>query len=99
PLRRGEEGDRIDAGASRRARGGADPLKSAHLKSARRWLVTGRVQGVGFRAFVERSGQNIGVTGWVRNLDDGRVEAYAVGTPAQLDELAARLHQGPPLSE
>ena len=61
--------------------------------------MTGRVQGVGFRAFVERSGQNIGVTGWVRNLDDGRVEAYAVGTPAQLDELAARLHQGPPLSE
>jgi acylphosphatase len=69
------------------------------LKSARRWLVTGRVQGVGFRAFVERTARDIGLSGWVRNLDDGRVEAYAVGTPAQLDELAARLHQGPPLSE
>jgi acylphosphatase len=69
------------------------------LKSARRWLVTGRVQGVGFRAFVERTAREIGVTGWVRNLDDGRVEAYAVGAPEQLDELAARLHQGPRLSE
>jgi acylphosphatase len=35
------------------------------------------------------------VTGWVRNLDDGRVEAYGVGTPEQLDQLTARLHQGP----
>ncbi|HEU5020387.1 MAG TPA: acylphosphatase [Bryobacteraceae bacterium] len=61
--------------------------------------MTGRVQGVGFRAFVERTAREIGVTGWVRNLDDGRVEAYAVGAPEQLDELAARLHQGPRLSE
>jgi len=57
------------------------------------------VQGVGFRAFVESTARNIGLTGWVRNLDDGRVEAYAVGTTAQLDELAARLYQGPPLSD
>ena len=57
------------------------------------------MQGVGFRAFVESTARNIGLTGWVRNLDDGRVEAYAVGTTAQLDELAARLHQGPPLSD
>jgi acylphosphatase len=48
--------------------------------------------------FVERHAREIGVTGWVRNLDDGRVEAYAIGTPAQLDQLAARLHQGPALS-
>jgi acylphosphatase len=57
------------------------------------------VQGVGFRAFVERSARDIGLTGWVRNLDDGRVEAYAIGTHRQLDELAALLHQGPRLSE
>lgn len=67
-------------------------------QSARRWLVSGRVQGVGFRWFVEEQARAIGVTGWVRNLDDGRVEAYAVGTPGQLDQLAARLHQGPPHS-
>jgi acylphosphatase len=48
---------------------------------------------------VERTARDIGVTGWVRNLDDGRVEAYAVGTGAQLDELAGRLHQGPTLSD
>jgi acylphosphatase len=48
---------------------------------------------------VERTAREIGVTGWVRNLDDGRVEAYAVGAPAQLDKLAASLHQGPRLSE
>jgi acylphosphatase len=53
------------------------------------------VQGVGFRNFVEYEARAIGVTGWVRNLDDGRVEAYAMGTPEQLDTFAARLHQGP----
>ncbi len=68
-------------------------------QSARRWLVSGRVQGVGFRSFVEQEAQAIGVTGWVRNLDDGRVEAYAVGSPDQLNLLAARLSQGPPHSE
>lgn len=57
------------------------------------------MQGVGFRAFVERGARDIGVTGWVRNLDDGRVEAYAVGTHEQLDDLAALLYQGPQLSE
>jgi acylphosphatase len=61
-------------------------------------LIHGRVQGVGFRWFVIEHAQSIGVSGWVRNLDDGRVEAYAVGTPEQLDRLAARLHQGPPQS-
>jgi acylphosphatase len=60
--------------------------------------VTGTVQGVGFRWFVAEEAQALGLTGWVRNLDDGRVEAYAIGTPAQLDSLAARLHMGPPLS-
>ena len=71
-------------------------LRAVKRQSARRWLVSGRVQGVGFRSFVEEHAQTIGVAGWVRNLDDGRVEAYAVGTPEQLDRLAARLHLGPP---
>jgi acylphosphatase len=67
-------------------------------KSARRWFVSGRVQGVGFRGFVEEQARAIGLTGWVRNLDDGRVEVYAAGNPEQLDRLAARLHRGPPQS-
>ena len=62
---------------------------------ARRWFVHGRVQGVGFRWFVQKHATDIGLCGWVRNEDDGRVHVYAVGTPAQLQMLAARLHQGP----
>jgi acylphosphatase len=62
---------------------------------ARRYLVRGRVQGVGFRDFVQRRAAALGVTGYVRNLDDGRVEAVACGTPAQLAEFAGYLHQGP----
>lgn len=68
-------------------------------KQARRWFVTGRVQGVGFRYFVEKQASRLGVSGWVRNLDDGRVEIYAVGTPDRLSDLAAALHAGPPMSD
>lgn len=62
---------------------------------ARRWFVRGRVQGVGFRYFVEKHATSLGLRGWVRNEDDGRVHVYAVGTAAQLQMLAGRLHQGP----
>jgi acylphosphatase len=61
----------------------------------RRYLVTGRVQGVGFRWFVEREAQLIGVTGWVRNRDDGAVEVLACGSRQQLDDLHDRLQLGP----
>jgi acylphosphatase len=62
---------------------------------ARRYLVRGSVQGVGYRYFVENSASQIGVRGWVRNLDDGQVEVYAVGTAEQLADLASALHRGP----
>ena len=62
---------------------------------ARRYLVRGRVQGVGYRAFAQRVATEMGLRGWVRNLDDGRVEVYATGTTAQLSALAGRLHKGP----
>ena len=62
---------------------------------ARRFLISGRVQGVGYRYFAERSAHETGVTGWARNLDDGRVEVHANGTAAQLDDFEALLRQGP----
>jgi acylphosphatase len=62
---------------------------------ARRFLISGRVQGVGYRYFAERSARETGVTGWARNLDDGRVEVHANGTAAQLDDFEALLRQGP----
>jgi acylphosphatase len=57
------------------------------------------VQGVGFRYFVERSAQALGLRGWVRNVDDGSVEVYAVGSLAQLSELAGLLWKGPRWAE
>jgi acylphosphatase len=62
---------------------------------AKRFLISGRVQGVGFRYFAERAAREVGVSGWVRNLDDGRVEVHANGSAEQLSELEARLRMGP----
>src|SRR5215472_11204776 len=62
---------------------------------ARTFVVRGRVQGVGFRWFVEREAHMLGVAGWVRNNHDGSVEVLALGTRDQLSGLRSRLHQGP----
>ncbi len=62
------------------------------------FLVSGRVQGVGFRYFTEREARRIGLQGWVRNLPDGRVETAAHGTPEQMEEFLRALQKGPPLS-
>ena len=62
---------------------------------ARRWFVRGRVQGVGFRYFAQRAAVEQGLTGYAKNLDDGRVEVYAVGPVAKLEKLGAALHIGP----
>jgi len=61
----------------------------------RRYVVTGRVQGVGFRWYVEREAAQLDLKGWVRNRDDGSVEVMATGTPEQLRSLRARLQEGP----
>jgi acylphosphatase len=58
-------------------------------------LVSGRVQGVGFRWFTEREALKRGILGYVRNLPDGRVEVRAQSDSAALAELMARLRQGP----
>jgi len=62
---------------------------------ARSYLISGRVQGVGFRYFAERTARTIGVSGFVKNLSDGRVEAHAEGSLEQLSEFESRLREGP----
>jgi len=56
------------------------------------------VQGVGYRFFAQHAAENLSVSGFVRNLADGRVEVFAMGTPEQLADLRALLEQGPRLS-
>ena len=68
------------------------PEKAIH---ARRFLVRGRVQGVGFRWFVEREAHILGIAGWVRNNADSSVEVLAMGTRDQLTGLRSRLRGGP----
>jgi len=72
-------------------------MSSAEKSSqqARRFLVHGRVQGVGFRWFVEREAAILQIAGWVRNNHDGTVEVLAQGTRDQLAGLHARLREGP----
>jgi acylphosphatase len=62
---------------------------------AHRYIVRGRVQGVGFRWFVEREAHILGISGWVRNNSDGSVEVLAQGTRDQLLGFRSRLRQGP----
>jgi acylphosphatase len=68
---------------------------SEKTTEARRFLVRGRVQGVGFRWFVEREAHILGIAGWVRNNPDGSVEVLAMGSLEQLQELRSRLRIGP----
>jgi len=58
------------------------------------YLVKGRVQGVGFRWFVQREASEIGLKGWVRNTDEGHVEVVAAGEQEGLAELKQALHKG-----
>jgi acylphosphatase len=71
----------------------------AKPRTARRWFLHGRVQGVGFRYFAQRAALELGLTGYVRNLDDGGVEAYASGPQEQLSRFAALLRRGPRMAE
>ena len=62
-------------------------------------FVSGRVQGVGYRAFTRDTAKKIGLNGFVRNLPDGRVEVYAEGEEEKLKELLEKLYQGPFLAK
>jgi acylphosphatase len=64
-------------------------------RTARRFVISGNVQGVGYRAFARHAARDIGATGWARNLANGDVEVHANGTHPQLDDLESRLRQGP----
>jgi acylphosphatase len=67
-------------------------------KQAKRFYISGRVQGVGFRYFAQNSAEQLGIAGYVKNLSDGRVEVYAIGGTAQLQALARELRRGPRLA-
>lgn len=60
-----------------------------------RFFVSGRVQGVGYRYGAQQAARRLGVTGWVRNLSDGRVEVYACADAQALGALETWLRQGP----
>lgn len=66
---------------------------------AKRFYVSGRVQGVGYRFFAERTAETLGVGGYARNLYDGRVEVYAIGSTVQLDALRSALQRGPRMAD
>lgn len=65
---------------------------------AARFFVSGRVQGVGFRAATRQRACELGLNGYVSNLADGRVEAFAQGEPADIEAFARWLRHGPPLA-
>jgi len=65
------------------------------MRVARRYIVSGRVQGVGFRWFAETTASREGVHGWVTNLPDGRVEASAEGDAEAIERFERALRHGP----
>jgi acylphosphatase len=64
--------------------------------ASKRFVVSGRVQGVGFRYFVVREAESLGLSGWVRNLPTGEVEVVVGGEQALVELLESRLWRGPP---
>ncbi len=61
-------------------------------------VVSGDVQGIGYRAFTQRAAKDLGLCGWVRNLYDGRVQVEVEGPREKVEELLARLRRGPSLA-
>jgi len=70
----------------------------SETKQAKRYFVSGMVQGVGYRYFTQDVAEKLGISGFVRNLRDGRVEVFAMGTVQQHAELRALLERGPRFS-
>ncbi len=66
---------------------------------ARRYMVTGHVQGVGYRNYVEHTAGKLNVDGYVRNRRDGSVEVFAMGTAEELQKLRKALERGPIMAQ
>ncbi len=66
---------------------------------ARRYVISGRVQGVGFRYWTCELAEQLGLGGWVRNLGDGRVEAVFEGPDESVERMVRWCHRGPPGAE
>jgi acylphosphatase len=70
-------------------------MSEARKKTAKKFVISGRVQGVGYRFFAERWAEQLGIAGYVKNLWDGNVEVYAIGAPVALEEFKFQLSEGP----
>lgn len=70
----------------------------SETRQAKRYFVSGMVQGVGFRYFTQDAAERLKISGFVRNRRDGRVEVFAMGTPQQHAELRTLLERGPRFS-
>jgi acylphosphatase len=73
-------------------------VTEAEARIARRVRITGKVQGVWFRAWTVEQARELGLDGWVRNRLDGSVEALVSGAPAQVEAFIERCHGGSPAS-
>jgi acylphosphatase len=70
-------------------------MNKATKKIAKKFVISGRVQGVGYRFFAERWAEQLGISGYVKNLWDGGVEVYAIGDEASLEQFKIHLTEGP----
>ncbi len=70
-------------------------MAKPNAKFAKKFLIKGRVQGVGYRYFADRAASELGICGYVKNLWNGDVEVYAIGGSVALDELKRQLAEGP----
>jgi len=68
-------------------------MQSIHI------IISGRVQGVSFRSFTKSAADNLNISGWVKNLPDGSVEALATGAKKDIEKLISELKTGPPASK
>ena len=69
------------------------------VEIARHVRLTGRVQGVFFRAWAQERARALGVTGWVRNCPDGRVEAHVEGDEQAVEQIIEKMRSGPPSAQ